>query len=51
MPGLYILPIPDGEGDHPQGGGGVSHDSMLDPSTMLRMVPLPNELGRTRIWR
>ena len=31
-----------GEGDHPQGGGGVKGTGRASyPSTMLRMVPLP----------
>jgi hypothetical protein len=40
--GLTILPIEDGEGDHPKGGGGVTGTGLGKyPSTMLRMVPLP----------
>ena len=44
-----LVPPPTGEGDHPQGGGGV-RAALPDlavrigrgcPSTILRMVPLP----------
>ncbi len=39
---MKFLPIEDGEGDHPKGGGGVKGEICdSDPSTMLRMVPLP----------
>jgi hypothetical protein len=38
-----ILAISDGEGDHPQGGGGVCLPAEEDPSTVLRTVPLPKQ--------
>ena len=42
---MVVSPFPphpqDGEGDHPQGGGGVLSLAPEYPSTMLRMVPLP----------
>ena len=39
-----LLPVFDGEGDHTKCGGGVMPGARclrFDPSTMLRMVPLP----------
>jgi hypothetical protein len=44
MRGMHFASLPQsgGEGDHPKGGGGVAYEaSGNDPSTMLRMVPLP----------
>ena len=42
-----ILPIADGEGDRPKGGGGVYGKSLADhPSTRLRLVPLPTSFAR-----
>jgi hypothetical protein len=43
-----FLPIADGEGDRRNGGGGERRERCLPwlfPSTMLRMVPLPNFVG------
>src|SRR4051794_2498919 len=43
-----ILPIEDGEGDHPKGGGGVADEaSVITPPPRSAGSPSPSSMGRT----